>query len=103
MTMRDYTKAPLIAKTRALMAECKTIDELAAALGVARRTAIDYRSRVRRADGLTRYNSKHTQEQAKCPRCSLRGEHECLPDSATAYLGRVGAVLPALAPSIRVL
>lgn len=88
--MRNYTTGPIIAKTRALMAQGLGLDELAAALGVSRRTAVDYRSRVRRADGLTRYNAKHTAEQARCPRCWLRGAHICLPTSAVAYTGHSG-------------
>ena len=35
-------------------------------------------------------NKVQVPDAPHCPRCGLRGQHECLPTSATAFMGRKG-------------
>jgi len=84
-----------------LYAAGKTVEEVAAELGVCRKSALDYRARCQRATGPAgphrgqRYDAGH----GHCS-CGLRlfGDEEipgqcngCLPASAVDYLGRRGA------------
>lgn len=68
-----------------------TVEEVSAKLGLSLGTARDYRTRKTRgtsASASHRNRCKYDQEQTHCPRCGLRGAHECLPASAVAFLGR---------------
>ena len=52
------------------------------------RDMLGMRTNKRRYVPRNRISTKHDEGGEHCPRCGLRGQHECLPESATAYLGR---------------
>lgn len=73
--------------------EGKSFREIATIMGVLEGTARNMASKAirgvsERAKGDA-FNAWH-QGEPHCPRCGLRGSHECLPTSATAYVGRRG-------------
>lgn len=74
-----------IDRAAALIEQGKSNQELAEALNITRATARQYRSRLvcRSANRPPRACDVG---EPHCPRCSLRGEHVCLPDSAVAYM-----------------
>ena len=81
--------------TAVVMAEPNLIaKEVAARCGCSRsavysvREMLGLRTRKKRWTWRHRVTTKYDSNEKHCPRCGLRGEHECLPESATAYMGR---------------